>query len=118
MSFYSDIATDVIALLNEFGQAVTVRNITTGSYDPATGAAAETTSDTAAYGALFDYAERYIDGTTIIAGDRRLLLQAEGITTPTSNSRIIIGSQTWQVIRVKETNPAGTAVLLELQLRK
>jgi len=117
MSFYVDMAATAKELLTEFGQSVTLTRQTVGAYDPATGAAAVTTSAQTATGALFDYKNSQIDGTLIVAGDRRLILSAVGITAPQVDDTITANGRTYTIKAVSETNPAGTAVIFTCNVR-
>lgn len=102
---------------------MTVRHRTTGEYDPATGAAAVTTTDEAGKGAVFDFGlhqsgQYFQPGTMIQAGDKQLLLSPVGITAPKQGDEAIIGGVTWAIQSVKTTAPAGEAVLYECLLRR
>lgn len=124
MSFdYIETATDVDELLDEFGQEVTLRTVTTGDYDPATGSASSSSVDSTGTGAEFDFGlhlsgASFTAGTVIVAGDKQLLLSPVGIPEPQQGSFAIIGSVIWSIAAVKVTGPAGVPVLYELLLRK
>ncbi len=122
MSFYGDMAETVNDLLSELGQAVTMRRQTAGEYDPETGSAAITTTDEAGYGAVFDFGGRasaYFSGETmILAGDKQLLLSPVGISAPLPGHLAIVGNETWNIVSVKTTAPAGEAVMYECLIRK
>ena len=124
MSFdYLETASDVDELLIEFGQPVTIRTVTTGAYDPATGSVSSSSADVIGNGAVFDFVlhlsgTSFVAGTLIASGDKQLLLSPVGITPPQPGSLVIIGGVTWKIEAVKVTGPAGIAVLYELLLRK
>jgi hypothetical protein len=115
---YAKSAATALRLLTKFGQPVTLRKQTAGAYDPATGTATITTSDTAGNAAILEFSdgERYQAGTTIQEGDKKALLNAAAVT-PAPNDLLIAGSVTWTVLGVKTLAPAGTVVLYELHLR-
>lgn len=119
---YSEIAALSLELLNEFGQTVTRRTYTEGTYNPATGTATPTTADTSRKAALFDYSdsnrqgEQYIRGHLVIAGDKQLLLDAEGAAEMTDH--YIVGGVEYTCVSVSEVNPAGTPVLFEIHARR
>lgn len=122
MTFYSDLADLADELLAEFGQAVTIRHRTPGTYDPATGTTTVTTTEQAGTGAVFEFSlsqagQYFAPDSMIHAGDKQLLLSPLDITAPDIGDQIVIGSTTWAVQAVKTTNPAGTVVLYELLLR-
>lgn len=123
MSFdYLETASDVDELLSEFGQQVTIRTVTTGSYDPSTGSASSSTSDLTGNGVVFDFGlhlsgSSFTAGTMITTGDKQLLLSPMGMPEPKAGSFAIIGGVTWSIAAVKVTGPAGVPVLFELLLR-
>ena len=120
---YLETAADVDELLAEFGQAVTIRTVTTGAYDPATGGASSSSVDSTGTGAEFDFGlhlsgASFTAGTVIVAGDKQLLLSPVGISEPQQGSFAIISGVAWSIAAVKVTGPAGVPVLFELLLRK
>lgn len=120
---YSALATVADELLIEFGRAVTIRRQTAGAYDPATGSATVTTADESGHGAIFDFGlhqagTQFAAGSMILSGDKQLLLSPTGVTEPKPGHLAIVGADTWNIVSVKTTAPAGTAVLYECQLRK
>ncbi len=115
---YDELAEIADELLKEFGQEVVIRRVMAGEYNPETGSATLTTVDQAGVGAVFDYGDRLIDGSMILSGDKQLFLSPVGIGAPTPEHKAIVGQDTYNIVRVKTTAPAGTAVLYECQLRK
>lgn len=121
---YTKSAATSLRLLTNFGRTAMLRKQVAGAYDPATGSATVTTTDYTGKGAIFDFEERrlgtqFAPGSTIIAGDKYLLLAPDGITVaPTAGDLLIFGSDTWNVVNKKSVEPAGTVVLYELHLRK
>ena len=123
MSLYSELAETANSLLSEFGQVVTLRSQTAGDYDPDTGAAAIVAADQSGVGCVFDFGMHasgasFTAGSMILAGDKQLLLSPAGIAAPEPGSQVIIGADTWTVVSVKTTAPAGVAVIYECQLRR
>lgn len=124
MTFYAELAADTQALLDEFGQTVTLRKVTEGAYNPATGTVTQTTADHSTVAALFDFnliqsGQLFSPETMILAGDKQCLMSALVSAVPVPNDRVIDAAATvWQVAGVKEVNPAGTPVLYELLLRR
>jgi hypothetical protein len=123
MSFYGDLAITADELLGEFGQPVTIRRQTAGGYDPETGSASITTADELGNGAVFDFGlhqsgAEFAAGSLIVAGDKQLYLSPVGVSVPRPGDLAIIGAETWSIVSVKSTAPAGIAVLFECQLRK
>ena len=114
-------AATALRLLQQFGQAVTLRKQTAGAYDPAAGSATVSTADYAGTGALLDYdlinSGQWLEQSMVEAGDKKLLLAPDIGATPEADD-LIIAQGTWRIVNVKIINPAGTVVLYKLQLRK
>lgn len=112
-------ARDVAALLERRGRPVVITRNTAAAYDPLTdiqsGGATASHSATAA---ITSYADRYIDGTRIRAGDRRAIVAALGLAiTPEPGDRLIDGGKTWEVVHVAEKRSGPTALAYVCQLR-
>jgi hypothetical protein len=104
-------------LMARFGGEATIRRVTPGIYNPTTGTATETTSDTELRGVLEDVALREVNDL-IQAGDKRLIVAAaDTAATPTMADRVIIGERTLQVIEVRTIEQDNTAITYELILR-
>jgi hypothetical protein len=104
-------------IVGKFGGAVTIRRITMGAYNPATGTAAETTTNTSVRGVLEDVSLREVNDL-IQAGDKRLLIAAAGLANaPTPADRVIIAGRTLQVIDVRTIEQDNIAITYQLILR-
>jgi len=124
MTFYARLQNTAQKLLKGKGQSITLTKITAGTYNPATGGfTGAGTSTQTAYGAIFDYGTKQIDGTLIKAGDKQLLLSAfktdgAALTAPVLGDTVTIGGVTYTLVEpLKEVNPAGTVVLFDVNLR-
>lgn len=117
MSFYSDLAKISLDLLTRFGQGITRRAYTSGTYDPATGTATQTTADTPRKGAIFDFGPgiTYVRGQLVKVADKQLLVDATGLITETDH--FIVGGIEYTVISMGEISPAGTPVVYDLHVR-
>jgi hypothetical protein len=69
-------------------------------------------------GAAFDYGSEEIDGMIVVAGDKRVYIASSGITAPKVDDTLTISSIVWTIKRVLDTNPAGTSIMYEVQVRK
>lgn len=120
MAFYDEMAATALALLSEFGQPVTIARTTPGGYDPATGGVtAPITTSQAGSAVVREYARQHIDGTLIQAGDKRVIVAASGLTfAPAPGDSVTASGDVLQVVSVIERNPAGTALVYELQGRR
>lgn len=98
---------------------MTLRKRTAGVYNPATGAAAVVDVDTPCTGATFDFPALLIDGTRVQAGDKKLLLSAEGLAVvPDTADQMIIGGEVFGIKAVQTIGPDGTVVVYRLQIRR
>jgi hypothetical protein len=115
---YTKTAANALKTLTKFGQSVTQRSYTAGTYDPATGLVTPTTADTTRKGALFDFGagQTLERGTLIQGGDKRLLLDATATVSP--QDHFIVGSDEYIIVSLGEINPAGTVVLYDIHLRQ
>jgi hypothetical protein len=98
--------------------------VTAGTYNPATGAMTGTTTSTqTAYGAIFDYGAKQIDGTLIKAGDKQVLISAfksdgSALTAPVLGDTVTIGGVTYTLVEpLKTVGPAGITVIYEANIR-
>jgi hypothetical protein len=104
-------------LMAKFGGTATIRRITIGVYNPTTGTAAETTSDTVLRGVLEDVNVREVNDL-IQSGDKRLTVAAADVAAvPSTVDRVLISGVTHQVIRVTTVEQDNTAITHELILR-
>lgn len=117
MSFYSELTADALALLTEFGQSVTRRSYTAGSYDTATGTAVPATADSTRKGVALDFAagQSLVRGTLVQSGDKRLLVDA--VAAINMQDHFIVNGVEYVIISIGEINPAGTVVLYDLHVR-
>lgn len=118
MSFdYAELAETALEILSDFGADVIITRVTTGTYDPTTGANAVTTSNVTVKGVVLDYryGETQLAETNIQAGDKRLLLEAAA--TPGMNDRFTANGKMYAAVSIGEVNPAGTNVLWDIHVR-
>jgi hypothetical protein len=122
MEFYAKMQATANRLLKGKGQSITLTRRTAGTYDPATGTAAVTVTTQTAYGAMFEYGDKNIDGTLIKEGDKQLLLSAlnsagTALVAPALNDTVTINTVVYTVVRIKPLSPAGTTVLFDCNIR-
>lgn len=111
-----------LRLLTKYGKTVTLRTVTPGVYDVATGSSVDVTSDGVRKAIFFDFdrinfGQTLRDGTSIQQGDRRCIMDANGVT-PTNLSRVIDGATDYGIVAIKELNPAGTPILYDMLVRR
>ncbi len=106
------------------GQAVTLTGKSRAAYDPATGAAGPASStDQTGSGLEESYSAREIDGTLILAGDKRFMLSpldASGAElTPPAPGDVLeyeTGAR-WRIMACEPFSPAGVVIYSTLHLR-
>lgn len=123
MTFYAQTAAEAHELLREYGVAVTLGVTTSGAYNPATGAVSVTTANAATYGYVEDYADRDIDGTNIVVGDRRVYLSTltdagSSVPKPGTDDSLTFDGVAHRIIQSKAIPGAGTAALYDVQVRR
>ena len=114
---YVKSAATATRLITKFGQSVTLRRYTIGTYDTATGTNTVTTSDVTTKAALFDFAQGQTlqAGNLIQAGDKQALMAVT--QTPALQDHVIVGGKDYVILGLGELNPAGTAIIYDLHLR-
>lgn len=112
---YAATAATALRLLQRFGAAATLKRTSAATYDPATGTSAETVTSLATTAAVFDYPQKYVDGTLILSGDKQAYLAAT--QEPKQGDRLTWDGADREVVAVKAIAPAGVPVLYEAQIR-
>jgi hypothetical protein len=116
---YTRFAQIASRLLTKFGMTATLVRRVSGTYVPATGAIPVTETSQSVKVVLTAYPEKMIDGTAIHTGDKQVSMSVENLDfLPQAGDRLVVGVVTYNVIQVKEHNPAGTVLLYELQVRR
>jgi hypothetical protein len=116
MTIDTMLARDTGLLLRDFGSALTLARPGVGTYDPATGKTSTPTATTfTVRGVFINYEDKNVDGTVVRAGDRRLLVSAQGSTTAPAIGDRVGGLQ---VVDVRTIAPRGVAVAWACQMRK
>jgi hypothetical protein len=114
---WGNLASSADVLIKKFGQTITLSHSSYGEYDPDLGTLANTISIVVSTGVMFDYGEKEINGTSIIRGDKRLLISPIGIAEIVIGDLITVSTKSYTVTEVIETNPAGTNLLFEVSIR-
>jgi len=121
MAFYEDIRDDTASpLIEEYGQAMTLRRTTPGTFDPITGTAgAATLVDYSCSGITRNYKIKDIDGVKIQSKDKLITLTAPTtMPEPSEDDDLIIAGVTYAIQDCKPLAPGGVAVIYEVQGRK
>ncbi|VVO68388.1 hypothetical protein PS865_01189 [Pseudomonas fluorescens] len=121
MAFYDEMAVMALEMITEFGQPVTISKTEQGEYDPETGGESPgAIIEQTARGILLDFTGQEFQNNSLIKqGDKKLKIAAQGLEwVPDLLNKVIIQGRTWAIVPpLKEVNPAGTAILYELQVR-
>ena len=103
--------------LSKLGGDVTIRRVSTGSYNTTTGAITETTSDSTIKGVL-DNVSRSQVNDLIESQDKILTISANDITfVPTTKDRVVISSVEFKIISISVNEQNNTPISFELVLR-
>lgn len=117
--FYDEVAEVADELLAEFGQPCVLISTVNGDYDPSTGGGSVTTTTQPVTAAIFDYPQRFIDGTMIRTGDKKVLVSPVGMTGAKPGDVLTdAAGAAFSVVDAKAVAPAGITVLWILQVRK
>lgn len=106
----------VALVINEVGKDLTLRKITEGDYNPATGSVVNTPADTTVKGMLLNYRDSQVDGSIIQQGDRRAVIRT-GDAVPEIQDILIEGSTQYRIIDVRTVEYSGNAVIYSCQVR-
>ena len=117
MSVYGRAAATAFRLLEKYGQDVTHRAYTAGTYNPATGIAAPSTTDTTRKGALLAFGANTttVRGELVQVSDKRLLLDGSAGVSP--QDRIIVAGIEYTPVSIDDVSPAGVRVMLDIHAR-
>jgi hypothetical protein len=112
------------AMIARKGQAVTITVATPGSYDPATGSAAPSTTNVETFGAVLPLNPFRKNGTSIVEGDQQLLLSAtkrDGtvMDRPPVNSIVTLANgDTATITAIDPLEPSGVALIFDAVIRR
>lgn len=119
--FYDEMAAMVLDLITQYGQPFQLREEKPGIYNPATGKTDSPSVKTqTAQAVMSDYKPAEFENSTLLQrGDKRLKVAAKGMPwVPSLATKVSANNgKTWAVIAITETNPAGTPLVYELQVR-
>ena len=118
MSFYEDMANTASTLLGQFGSTVTIKRETSASIDPVTGTHTPgTTASLTANGVTtaITKEDRAVFGD--VQGNDRILVLDES-QAPQEGDLVEVAGEDWSIVRIQETNPAGTPLVYRVLIRK
>ena len=108
---------DVQRLLTTHGYDLSLKRTNSGgAYDTTTGkVSGGTTISATVRGVFIDYRESDIDGTSILADDRKLLLQARGLTMAPETGDVL--DDDVQIVSVRTIKSGDTVIAYTCQTR-
>ena len=112
-------------MIERKGQTVTLTRQASGSYSPATGAAAVTTSTQTGKGVILPFAQgiRKMAGSDVTAADRQCILsglKSDGtaLSEPKVGDKLTdANSVAYTITEVSPLEPAGLAIIYDLTIR-
>lgn len=118
---YSRLATMSATQLRRYGKRVLLRDIDAGgAYDPEASSTSGGVGPTehTRYGLFGTFGEGVseVRGSLVVQGDKRFYMEP-GIK-PAPEDLIIDGEDEYHIVTFEEINPAGTALLYDIHLRK
>ena len=117
MTFYAEMATDALELLEEFGGDIALTRESDGSINPITGVVTSgTDASVTTTGLLVSFADKMIDGTRILDGDRKLVISSEH--EPLPSDKPVIGGEEWSIVKINPIKSVDVAVVYFVQVRK
>lgn len=114
---YSGLSVTVLKLISRFGQDVIITRRIQGTYDTLTSSVPVTDTTITGSGIVDQYQNDEVTGTLIQLSDIKMFIAANGISGIIAGDMVTFGSIKYNVISVKQINPAGTPLLYECQLR-
>tara|TARA_R110001592_G_scaffold111372_5_gene308463 strand:- start:12662 stop:13255 length:594 start_codon:yes stop_codon:yes gene_type:complete len=118
-AFYDRMGATALRLIDRFGQTITLRNPTEGSYDPVTGTTTPgLPDDQPAQAILKDYSLQqsgasYAEGTEIRQGDKEITIAASGVSKPLMTTVVIVSRLVGTVVIEGEEIPVSPEETLD-----
>lgn len=105
-------------LIERFGSAGSIRRRTTTgpAYDPTQGDPV----DHACRFVVSDYSAMEVDGTRVLATDKKVILSKGALTIEPSLNDVVVetGGTVYKIVSIKPLEPGSAVVLWELQVRR
>ncbi|WP_345198575.1 hypothetical protein [Kistimonas scapharcae] len=115
--FYESKARLVVEMLKKYGRPVVLVRDTGKVCDPVTGVCTPGEPEQLQFnGVLKSYKQGQIDGTTIMQGDKLLILDASHEPQPGDLAHTADGD--WQIVGIESLNPAGVPLAYRVQVRR
>jgi hypothetical protein len=116
MTFYTNLRDKALALLTKYGQTAYLRSVVS-VYDPDTGGATLTNTDTQVVVVVLPLPREYNDfSQELVEMSKNLIVMsanelAAASIEPSSNDKVMVGSIAYDIVGTKPIAPAGVAVV-------
>lgn len=115
---YSALGVEVLDVLTEFGGPIEVSFEDPGEYDPDHGAQSRS-QRVVLLGVRLSIDAKDVDGTTVQAGDLRVLLSVQGAPRPLrTGDMVMLDGAYWTVTNHQHVSPTGVPVCFDVRVRK
>lgn len=116
---YNVIQTTALNLIEKFGTDATVKKVSIAAGANAWNASQQTASSVAGKAVRTEYSLYNINGTTIKAGDVKLLLAAKDLTAvPVQGDTVVFAGTEYKVMNIDPIAPAEVILVHIVQLRR
>lgn len=114
---------DTLSLINEFGQTVTLKKVSTGVYTVSTGTVATTTTEYTVKAYVADYTLSELNDDFIVRGDRRAIIPAfdtsnVALPAPDEGDKISGVGDEVRIVSVQTIYEGSTVVCYICQVRE
>lgn len=115
---------DLLRMLDDFGRDLTLIHVSEGSYDPTTASlTGGSVSNTTVRGYFYNYKLEEVDGTSVVLGDRRLLLPSvdtsnNPFTEPDIGDQVTGSGDKVRIVSVSKIFSSTTLVCYLCQVRE
>ena len=116
MTFYERMAATASGLIQKYGTEIILKRVDSSNIDPLTGVGTDSETVYVIDGIFKKYPERLIDGKMILSGDRMIVTTS--LVEPLITDKIEVDAQDWSIKDIQASNPAGTALVYFIRIRK
>lgn len=118
--FYTGLQETADRLLRAYGRSILLKITNKSSYNPSTGAIAETHTEHTVQVAILPnvlkladkYQNEYAEGDVLLRTSRKFILSAKDLTgEPTCGDILVFDGYDWNIFGISPINPAGTSLL-------
>lgn len=120
----ADITEGVAEIMEEVGWTIIFRRVEYGPIDPDNPGAApiETVIDKSFEGFIYDYEDRFINGTSVLQGDRLIIISIDGFTQTEIDAveppnYIVDSGDVYGIIESRKIDVSGITSVIIAQIR-